>query len=617
MIPNTTTNGPHEARWPRLIVAWGWLLAPLVAMLALLPTLHLGLMLDDLVQKSELTTGKARTLAGASFHLFRFLPDDPTIQRWMDRGMLAWWTAPQIRLAFWRPLTSATHWLDYQLWPGSPMLMHAHSILWAGLAALLAALLYRRMLGLGVTGLLAALFFALDDAHASTAGWLANRNAVVATTFGVATLLAHHRWRSSGSRAIAGAALGLFAATLLSAEFGAGVGGYLLAYAIFLEPPGQRLYRRLATVLPYVALGLVWLLTHKLMGFGAAHSYVYVDPAGEPMRFAKYLGFSLPVLAFAGISPVPADLSMLLSSPARGIFWAISALGGGVVLAMGWSTLRREAAARFLLVGALLALLPVAATIPSNRLLYLASFGFFGFLAIVSRDLWTRSGGVAGTMLRRGVVFLLLGIHLLLAPLAAIDGARNLAEFGRLASEPALSLPADVADKRLVVVGSHGAFHTIMGMLNLAEAGRAMPRQLAHLHTGLTTTTLLRIDERTVRIEPDGGFLLLPGTRGNSNAPPFSLTYIPQTMDSVYRHPGLRFSPGEVISYAGLAVTIAAVDDAGRAMAVDVRFPEAADDPTNRWVRYEGNRYVPVTLPPVGGAMVLEPIELTLWSRQR
>ncbi|HOE98007.1 MAG TPA: hypothetical protein PK847_15655, partial [Candidatus Sumerlaeota bacterium] len=44
------------------------------------------------------------------------------------------------------PLAAATHALDLALWPTSPALMHAHTLLW--FAALLAALaaLFRRLL---------------------------------------------------------------------------------------------------------------------------------------------------------------------------------------------------------------------------------------------------------------------------------------------------------------------------------------------------------------------------------------------------------------------------------------------------------------------------------------
>ncbi len=66
-----------------------------------------------------------------------------------------------------------THWIDYQLWPDSPLLMHAHSLIWLGLAAATAAFLYRRFEPSATAGL-AVLLFAIDDAHIMPAMWLAN-----------------------------------------------------------------------------------------------------------------------------------------------------------------------------------------------------------------------------------------------------------------------------------------------------------------------------------------------------------------------------------------------------------------------------------------------------------
>ena len=71
--------------------------------------------------------------------------------------LLPWWCNANLKGAFWRPIASLTHWLDYALWPDSPTLMHAQSIAWYGLLVSIVAFYYRRILGTSVAAGLAGL----------------------------------------------------------------------------------------------------------------------------------------------------------------------------------------------------------------------------------------------------------------------------------------------------------------------------------------------------------------------------------------------------------------------------------------------------------------------------
>src|SRR4029453_6458360 len=69
-------------------------------------------------------------------------PDD--IAGLRDAGVFPWWSDPQGRLAFWRPLASATHALDHRLWPDSATAQLAHNLVWLALALAAAWAFYRR-----------------------------------------------------------------------------------------------------------------------------------------------------------------------------------------------------------------------------------------------------------------------------------------------------------------------------------------------------------------------------------------------------------------------------------------------------------------------------------------
>ena len=103
--------------------------------------------------------------------MFRFFHGDPgRTGRLMDLGLYPWWTYPGLKAEFLQALTVLTHRLDYALWPDSPVLMHAHSLLWLGAAVAATAAFYRRMLGATWVAGVAALLFAVDDARGRPSG---------------------------------------------------------------------------------------------------------------------------------------------------------------------------------------------------------------------------------------------------------------------------------------------------------------------------------------------------------------------------------------------------------------------------------------------------------------
>src|SRR4051812_13806233 len=214
----------------------------MLAVLLALPSLGAGWMLDDWLHRAVLLErSRLGGLLGSPSEMFRFFRGDPErTGRLMDVGLYPWWTYPALKAEFLQALTVLTHRLDYALWPDSPALMHAHSLLWLGAAVGLAAAFYRRMFGATRAAGVAALLFAVDDARGATVGFIANRNVLVAATFGVSALIAHDRRRRDGSRVAGVLAPLLLLAALFSKEEGVGTCAYLAAYGLCVDPRGVR-----------------------------------------------------------------------------------------------------------------------------------------------------------------------------------------------------------------------------------------------------------------------------------------------------------------------------------------------------------------------------------------
>ena len=123
-------------RWlasPRALIV-----LPLLAALLGLPSLAGGLALDDLLIHEQLTTG-----TGGLASVYDFIADGPAeVADKRATGAFPWWTADDLRVRFFRPLSAATLAFDLRV-SGAPWWMHLHSVLWSLLLAVAAGAVYR------------------------------------------------------------------------------------------------------------------------------------------------------------------------------------------------------------------------------------------------------------------------------------------------------------------------------------------------------------------------------------------------------------------------------------------------------------------------------------------
>ena len=247
-----------------------------MAIVLALPALSVGWMLDDYYHRAILLeVPRFRELLGPPAEMFRFFRGDPArMGRLMDLGLFPWWTDPYIKAEFLQALTILTHRLDYVLWPDSPVLMHAQSLFWLGAAVAAAAAFYQRIMGPTWVAAVAALLFAVDDARGTPVGFLANRNVLIAATFGFLALNFHDRFRRDRSRPAALLAPLLLVAALFTKEEGLGTCAYLAAYALFVDRAGW--WRGCLALLPYAAVVLAWRARSLIMGIrGLEHGHLH------------------------------------------------------------------------------------------------------------------------------------------------------------------------------------------------------------------------------------------------------------------------------------------------------------------------------------------------------
>ncbi len=569
----------------------------LAGILLMLPSLGAGLAADDFFHALMLRSEPG--LGGFEYRpldIFGFARgDDEQIRALMDEGVYSWWAHPQLKLYFWRPISSLSHALDHLLWPEHPVWMHAHSLLWFAVLLALLARLYQRFEPRPWVAGLALWLYAIDDAHGWTVGWVAHRNALIAAVLSLPALLCYQRWRVHGWQP--GLWLGplFLAAGLAAGESAVAVLGYLVAYAYVLD--SGSLTTRLWRLWPYGAVIVSWQGLYSGLGYGAFGSGIYVDPVRDPLRFLKQLGESLPALLHGQLGPIWSDLWLMLPPVAKPRLWALLMMSLVILGALFLPLLRRDRTARFWALGMLLAAVPVCATFPSDRLLIFVGVGGAGLVSCFLGSFLDDTARVGRPSIPSWATALcaagLVLVHLLLAPLMA--PFRSLTAKAVQAPIEAIdtSIPKNEAITRQTLVSVNGPHEMPFAYLPILRQIRGEPRPAAvrSLAQGLRRLTITRTDARTLRITRRGGHFEHP-------------------FEHMLRGPGVRLGLGEVVEIRGLSIEVISLTDHGWPSEIEYRFDVDLEDPSLHWVLWDAGGFVPFEVPDIGESVTLPALDM-------
>lgn len=357
-----------------------WIAAVLAVLLSS-PGLGGGLVADDWFHRAHLDDRSTMMPEGRGpiLDLFAFFPTDPEVRAQQQAiGVMPWWFSPNAKGAFFRPLSALTHAFDWRIIGDFPWLHHAHSLAWMFGCVLIVGALFREWFGPGRVAALATLFFALDDAHAWPATWIANRNGLVALSFGAAAAWAHLRHRRAAGPGWLTALL--LALALLSAEAGSATILLLLALEIgHVESWPSRVRRWI----PLLAVSIFWALTWKILGYGIQGSGLYIDPVREPLRFLSVLPERVGALSAAAWLNIPVDFWVFLTPAVAGPFGAaLGAVALGFVIFVARACFS-DARLRQAIAVAVLCLLPNVAAFCMERVTTFSVLGVCGALSVV------------------------------------------------------------------------------------------------------------------------------------------------------------------------------------------------------------------------------------------
>jgi hypothetical protein len=425
-------------------------------------------------------------------------------------------------------------------------------------------------------------------------------------------VLAHVRGRRRGKRVLIFVSSLCFCVALGTGEWAFPLLGYVLAYELFAERGPLR--ERVLALLPSALPGLIFLATRALFGYGALRSGVYIDPVTEPTTFFFAACQRIPVFFADLFFSVPANwwglgtpwrdrlLAWQVFSPEIWLrlpswrFWHV--VIGVVAMLATFFTLRaglRDRAPeerreiRWMLIGALISLVPMVASFPTSRLVLPASVAACAAAALVIsssverfRRHWpaTRSRALAS-----------LSIAALVCYFQVWEAGRTSYVETRVANYAYGSvrewlLDAEIDDariskQRMILVNSVEHTSTIFGPFVRWFYGHPMPRSAWVLSGTPHAHDLYRPAPNVLEMQVLGG------------------TMLTSDLETLYRDDRFPFRPGETIRLDGMTVQILRMLW-GKPQSVRFVFDKNIDDPSYLFLYSTAEGLVRARLPEVG-----------------
>jgi hypothetical protein len=575
MEPGETRKKWSETLSLLVIVALGAVL--------FLPALRAPLFLDDHLQ-AAMVEGTF-PVTRSPFDLYAFV-DDGDRALLTQRGLLPWWSHPELTIRFFRPLSSALLWVDHTVWRHAALPMHVHSFAWWVAAVLAARSLFRRLLS-PRSALFATAIFALAPCHSLPLAWVANRETLVCLTFGALALGAQAAWREERRARDAAIAALLFALALLGGgEYALSFGGYVLAMDVARRD--ERLLRRVTGWLPFLLPALAYMALRGALGYGTAGSGFYSDPFHEPGAFLR--GAPWRAVALLGTGWLTLDSEQWRLGLSRWllvgiVLGAIAGLALPVRRAFAALTPLARTAAIWLLVGSALALVPTLAVVPARRLLGVNMLGVAAVVALLLERAWFPLAGEPGVARGRAASLAALAglglgfAHLVHGPGTAwLTSEQHRADAADFASRVAWLRGRAGATQKAEVGVMRGHAGVFFAPFALDPRGGTPARWCVLTQAGHVLA--LRRDARTLDLVASEGRGLYPIGERN-----------------LYRAVASPLRAGDVVTVPGLKVTVLEAGEAGPRSA---RFVFDGDPDALLWISDMFESTKEVTLPTVG-----------------
>lgn len=585
-----------------------------IAIVVMLPAVNTGLVMDDIAQRfpqlpsAQIPPGLSRTggvpdnpgkLSTVMSDLFAFPRDRELWKLAKNYGILPWWLSDDTKCSLWRPLTSITHWLDYQMYPDSPALMHIHNIAWYAAIVFLAAVIYRKIIGPIWAAGLAAGMYVLDSNTYFPVMFVANRGFLIALCFGLLCFLAHRRWRIEHSKSAAFLSFVFFALSLAANEAGVSTFAFILAYALVLDNASWP--KRLLSLLPAIAIIITWRIIYNQLGYGTSGiGAMYIDPGHEPLKFLYYLPGYITAIIAGQLSAVPPDAMMSFNMRIFVWFFLFYILFAAVAIVLLLPLVWKNRMARFWFAVMLFAAIPVAAA-PSGKNFGFVAIGAFGLIAVFTACVFDKQDRLSRLSFYEYPAYIfcivLLIAHIPGAVVRRYTVTKTAPALLRFVSNPnGLKDVSLSQDSRVVIVNAPSLLSVCAIPFNAAYCERPIPQSIHALGFAYTALEVTRPDDKTLVVKSKESNIF---TANQSS--PLHFCHVFAVADMLFYNAGM-FEINRTYILEGMTIRILDLDEKHLPCELSFVFDAPLEDKDFCWLQFNWMTfsYEPFTLPKPG-----------------
>jgi len=554
-----------------------------------LPSIFSGLCLDDyftravVVQSDSLPDFLHRSpLDGFSFTK----RNDPGAMRaGIEYGVWPWWTSPEYKICFCRPLPSLIHWLEYTLIKDAYWALHLHSIIWYALLVLGAAWAYRRFLSPPWIAGMAALLYALDSGHALALAYLNNRYAIISALVSLLILVCYDSWRRNQDTRAGAASSLLYCIGLLTGESTVAICAYLFSYAVFMEKGS--VWKKFTPLVPFAAITVIWRVIYVAYSFSAAGTSYYVDPLHDTASFVAAFPLRISALLLSQFIGSHAALTNFLQPNFIPLYCAVAFI---ILLLVYYAVhpLIDSAAIRFFGLGTVLSTVPFCAAMPDDRLLILPGFGALGIIAAFLAAVGAQDADPRfTTKLRKAMAVLFLITHFMLAPMQFQTNSFIVWLLQKPIDKMAETISASrlTPDTKVVLLNAPMDVAIAYVPFKIMELGVRPPRMLL-LSAGETDVVVERTHDRTLRLHLGEGLCKT-------------------VFDRIFRSNPTTIKVGDTFDLPDVSVRVAGRTSDGRPADLIYVFKQPLEKGAMKWFYWTTQGLRPFTVPAVGAAVTI------------
>jgi hypothetical protein len=531
------------------------LLVSVIGFFLTLPSLNSGCFLDDhfFLQSNLERTGYYQR---AIWDRFNFVSSAEEIKNYQEIGIFGWWVPGELKLNYFRPLSSIIYTGIFTILHATPWVMHLITIVLYTLLVYIAALVYERFSSSLLVFGVASLLFAVDDAHAYSSSWISGINTMLTVITGLSSLLMHDSWRRK--KWLPGAYLSPFLLfiALMTSEGGLATVAFITAYTLFIEK--NTLWVRIKTWLPCCCISVLYILFYMFSSVTAGKSSNDLNFSSGAIGFIVNMVLNSIYMIFFQIISFPPARTALAVFPGASLIVFLICIAGFLLFR---NVLKENRNARFYATAMVVSTLPFSLSGSQDRLLFWTGAAWFGLLGEI---IHYYRFAIVKAFVQKVIVGILIFSNLFVSLYYYVPTLGTYARFDRYAKV----IEKSVFSGNTVFVNSPLEQYFLFPSAIRYLRNQIWPDHLYILYAGRKTIQVKKIDDYTIEISAPEGWVSSPSARA----------FLPRYY---------RFKSGYSVTLKKMTATVIESNSNGYPVKVRFFFPAGVDSFTwMRWGRY-------------------------------